>query len=300
VLGTLIHIPVGQLLGMGRHPSLKRTWLCLLIGGLTACPLGFWQAWAVRSPDPSASEKVTLRFLDLSPAETVALRFLNPTVALHFPFPSASQMAAARFFEVSATVVPQNLASAPAVNLPPATIDLMGLQVAAALPPIGHSRFCLRYPEDCRIRGDDPRRQGIVLTPGRWGDLDKVNRSVNRGILAEVTPGDGTTEEWIISPHAGDCKDYAITKRHELLGRGWPSRSLLLSEVVLPSGEHHLILVVRVKDADLVLDNLNDEIRLAPMTYAQYRWVRIQSPENPRFWLRVQRPDAESTAMLSN
>ena len=55
-----------------------------------------------------------------------------------------------------------------------------------------------------------------------------------------------------------------------LLERGWPSRSLLLSAVVLPSGEHHLILVVRVKDVDLVLDNLNDDIRLAATPYGQY------------------------------
>ena len=123
---------------------------------------------------------------------------------------------------------------------------------------------------------------------------------MNRRIFAEVAPGNGAVEEWTISPPTGDCKDYAITKRHELLERGWPSRSLLLSEVVLPSGEHHLILVVRVEDADLVLDNLNDDIRLVATTYAQYVWVRIQSPQNRKFWLRVQKRDALHTAMLSD
>ena len=57
------------------------------------------------------------------------------------------------------------------------------------------------------------------------------------------------------------CHDYAVTKRHELLTRGWPSRSLLLAEVVVPWGEHHLILVVRTSDGDLVLDNLNPGIK---------------------------------------
>ena len=37
-----------------------------------------------------------------------------------------------------------------------------------------------------------------------------------------------------------------------MLGRNWPPRVLLLSEVVVPSGAHHLILVVRTKEADLV------------------------------------------------
>jgi predicted transglutaminase-like cysteine proteinase len=123
---------------------------------------------------------------------------------------------------------------------------------------------------------------------------------VNRRIFAEITPGNGATEKWAIAPPTGDCKDYAVTKRHTPLTRGWPSRALLLSEVVLPSGEHHLLLVVRVKEADLVLDNLGDDIRLAATTYDQYGWLRIQSPQNPKFWLRVRGRDAVQTAMLSN
>ena len=152
------------------------------------------------------------------------------------------------------------------------------------LPPIGHSRFCLRYPDDCVVHGIDFRHRNIALTLERWDELNSVNREVNRDIIPEVTTGNGATEVWLIAPQAGDCKDYAITKRHELLARGWPSRALLLAEVVVPSGEHHLILVVRTKDVDLVLDNLNANIRSVEMTYRQYQWVRIESPQNPKFW----------------
>ena len=52
----------------------------------------------------------------------------------------------------------------------------------------------------------------------------------------------------------GDCNDHAITKRHILIAHGWPPRALLLSEVVVPSGQHDLVLVVRTKNADLVLE----------------------------------------------
>jgi predicted transglutaminase-like cysteine proteinase len=152
------------------------------------------------------------------------------------------------------------------------------------LPPIGHSRFCLRYPDDCEVHAIDFRRRNIVLTFDRWTELNTVNRNVNRDITPEVTSGNGATEEWVIAPPAGDCKDYAITKRHELLARGWPSRALLLAEVVVPSGEHHLVLVVRTMDGDVVLDNLNANIRSVEMTYRQYQWVRIESPQNPKFW----------------
>jgi predicted transglutaminase-like cysteine proteinase len=168
------------------------------------------------------------------------------------------------------------------------------------LPPIGHSRFCLRYPDDCKAHGIDFRRRNIALTPERWDELNSVNHQVNRDIVAEVTPGNGLTEEWLISPPAGDCKDYAITKRHELLERGWPSRVLLLSEVVVPSGEHHLILVVRTKEADLVLDNLNANVRPVANMYRQYQWIRIETPQNPMFWARVRTLEVIRTAMLTN
>jgi predicted transglutaminase-like cysteine proteinase len=92
-------------------------------------------------------------------------------------------------------------------------------------------------------------------------------------------------EEWLINPRSGECHDYAVSKRHELLDRGWPARALLLSEVVTHSGEHHLVLVVRTKNGDLVLDNLTPQIR--PWSRAPYRWVRIQQPTDTRLWATV-------------
>jgi predicted transglutaminase-like cysteine proteinase len=171
---------------------------------------------------------------------------------------------------------------------------------APVLPPIGHSRFCLKYPDDCAVHGVDFRHRNIALTAQRWNELNSVNRDVNSEIVPQNTAGDALTEEWVIAPSAGDCKDYAITKRHELLARGWPSRALLLAEVVVPSGEHHLILVVRLARTDLVLDNLTPNIRTVAMTYRRYQWLRMEMPQNPKFWARVQTPIRSQTAMLSD
>lgn len=164
------------------------------------------------------------------------------------------------------------------------------------LPPLGHTLFCLRYPDDCEVRGVDFRRRNFALTPERWGELNAVNREVNRDIIADT----GVTDEWLIAPEIGDCKDYAVTKRHELLARGWPSRALLLSEVVVPSGEHHLVLVVRTTSGDLLLDNLNANIRPAAATYGQYQWLRIELPQNPKLWVTVSTPRPVHTAMAFN
>jgi predicted transglutaminase-like cysteine proteinase len=79
----------------------------------------------------------------------------------------------------------------------------------------------------------------------------------------------------VIAPASGDCEDYAVTKRAELLDRGWPARALLLSEVTTASGEHHMVLVVRTKSGDLVLDNLTHEVRL--WFNVPYQSIRMQS-----------------------
>jgi predicted transglutaminase-like cysteine proteinase len=139
----------------------------------------------------------------------------------------------------------------------------------------------------------------MTLTPERWSELTSVDREVNRDIVPVVSMANGATENWLISPLFGDCKDYAVTKRHRLLALGWPSRALLLSEVVVPSGEHHLVLVVRTRHVDLVLDNLNANVRSVAMTYQQYRWVRVESPQDPKFWARVDMPGIVHTASLN-
>jgi predicted transglutaminase-like cysteine proteinase len=156
---------------------------------------------------------------------------------------------------------------------------------APLLAPMAHARFCLQYPEDCKVRRMAFRGSKIALTPKLWSELVKVNLEVNRRIVPERNNEGVAGEKWLVSPARGDCNDYAVTKRHELLERGWPSRALLLAEVVVPSGEHHLVLVVHTSDGDFLADNLNANIR--PWFKARYRWVRMQSPRNPQFWATV-------------
>jgi predicted transglutaminase-like cysteine proteinase len=167
-----------------------------------------------------------------------------------------------------------------------------------ALAPIGHTLFCIQYKDDCEAQGTDFRRRNVALTPERWNELTTINREVNRDIKPQRNEGGLLTERWLISPKVGECHDYAVTKRHELLARGWSSRLLLLSEVIAASGEHHLVLVVRMKDVDLVLDNLSANVR--PVTMTHYQWVRVESPSNPKYWSTVSLPPSlQRTAMLA-
>lgn len=156
---------------------------------------------------------------------------------------------------------------------------------APVLAPMAHAMFCVKYPRDCEVRKIAFRGRKLEMTPQRLADLNAVNMMVNRGISPERNLFGITAEKWIIAPVSGDCNDYAVTKRHELLARGWPSRALLLAEVAIPSGEHHLIVVVRTAEGDFVLDNLNANIK--PWSKLPYHWVRMQAPFNPKFWTTI-------------
>jgi predicted transglutaminase-like cysteine proteinase len=134
----------------------------------------------------------------------------------------------------------------------------------------------------------DFRRRNIALTEERWNELTTVNREVNRDIRPQRIEGGLLAEEWLIAPRAGDCNDYAVTERHELLARRWPSHALLPSEIVTASGEHHLVVIARTMDVNLVLDNLNANVR--PISMTRYQWVRVESPSNPRYWSTVSAP----------
>lgn len=154
-----------------------------------------------------------------------------------------------------------------------------------ALGPMPYALFCLRHPDDCRVRHMAFRPRPIDINEAQWAELAAVNQKVNQSIAPRNHPYDGIRDTWTISPKYGDCNDYAVTKRHELLERGWPSRALLLAVVRTSWGEGHLVLVVRTRDGDFVLDNLRNDIRA--WSQAGYEWIQIQSPRNPNFWSTV-------------
>lgn len=153
------------------------------------------------------------------------------------------------------------------------------------LAPMAHIVFCMKYPADCAVKRIEFRPKPVELTAARWNELRAVNAAVNRDIISEPNTAGLAGEAWLVAPKSGDCNDYAVTKRHDLLAKGWPARALLLAEVVTTWGEHHLVLVVRGREGDFVLDSLNANIR--PWSKANYGWVRVQLPNNPRFWATV-------------
>ncbi|MBV9559064.1 MAG: transglutaminase-like cysteine peptidase [Bradyrhizobium sp.] len=176
-------------------------------------------------------------------------------------------------------------------ELPPqaAVVPSSLVETAPSLAPFQHVRFCLRYPADCR---PDLTGQGrIDLTDERSDLLDRVNHRVNAAIgPVEKSYTDSVHEGWRIAPLMGDCNDYAVTKRHELLQRGLSAKALRLAVVKTKSEGGHLVLLVATTKGDLVLDNLSDTI--VPWQNTDYHWLKLQSATDPRIWHEVKVPRA--------
>ena len=152
-----------------------------------------------------------------------------------------------------------------------------------AQPPLGFLRFCEANPEDCRAASDTTAR--LAASPQRLNELDEINRRVNRLIIPTTDLAHyGVAELWVLPTDGkGDCEDYALLKRHELLKLGWPSNALLMTVVSDEKGEGHAVLTVRTTAGDFILDNKVDEVRI--WNEAPYRFLERESSLNPRYWV---------------
>jgi predicted transglutaminase-like cysteine proteinase len=171
------------------------------------------------------------------------------------------------------------------------------VEASPTLAPFQHVRFCLRYPSDCKTNPTENER--IDLNAETSELLKRVNRSVNMSIIP--TPksyGPNLGDGWTIAPEMGDCNDYAVTKRHELLENGLPSRALRLSVVKTASGIGHLVLVVVTTKGDIVMDDLTEVIR--PWQSTDYHWLKIQSATDSKFWYVIKAPAVGPSVSQAN
>jgi predicted transglutaminase-like cysteine proteinase len=174
----------------------------------------------------------------------------------------------------------------PSFNSPQTKYDHVTFE-KPTLAPMAYTLFCMRYKNEC------PRRMPAIVFRGgsramtneRRAQLREVNGEVNHAIQYEKSVASEPIERWQIAPERGICNDYAVTKRHELMKRGWPRRTLLLAEVSSGGSVNHTVLVVRTSEGDLVLDSVTRNI--VRWSDTPYAWLRIQSPYHPRLWSRV-------------
>ena len=157
-----------------------------------------------------------------------------------------------------------------------------GVDTAA---PAGAMAFCIRDPAFCQ-----PRE--ITSAPASaMAVLERVNRSVN----ARIVPVEARSDEekrqanrnWRVAlpGEGGNCVEYAWTKYMLLAWEGIPAGAMRFAQVRVPgNADFHALLLVRIQNAEVALDNLTPIIW--PVDKLQYAWVAVQDPANGWHWIK--------------
>jgi predicted transglutaminase-like cysteine proteinase len=151
--------------------------------------------------------------------------------------------------------------------------------------PVGAAEFCKTHRDEC---GPSARLVDIeMLTETAWEQLVGINDRVNTSIVPETDENlYNVTEYWTYPNGSGDCEDFALEKRRELIANGWDPSTLLMTVVRQRNGEGHAVLMVRTDRGDLVLDNQDGRVRV--WTDTPYEFIKRQSQTNAGKWVGIQ------------
>lgn len=146
--------------------------------------------------------------------------------------------------------------------------------------PAGWLNHCMAAPERCTTPAAPFR---LASSPALLSLIERVQHEVNRAIRAEVEPPG--RDFWQLSPAAGDCEDYALTKQAALIAAGVPPGSVRLATAELQDGTFHAVTTVETEAGTLVLDNLENAV--VPLRALPYRWLRLQGLDGGLRWLEL-------------
>ena len=149
--------------------------------------------------------------------------------------------------------------------------------------PIGHYEFCLTYPAECQQRSSGGK---VKLSRDLWSRIIQINDAVNVMVRPRTDQQMwGREEVWSYPVREGDCEDYALEKRRQLMAIGVPASSLLMTVVLQPNGDGHAVLTVATDLGDFVLDNL--EGRILEWDATDYEYLKRQSIRNSGTWVQI-------------
>lgn len=126
-----------------------------------------------------------------------------------------------------------------------------------------------------------------AISAAQLREIGKVNTRINRTIRPVSDRRQyGVEDRWAVpTRRGGDCEDYALAKKQELVRMGIAPQRLLIATVLDRDRAPHAVLVFRSDEGDLVLDNLTDRIRSWSET--RYLFLRMQDPARPASWVNV-------------
>ena len=147
--------------------------------------------------------------------------------------------------------------------------------LARSKAPLGYQLMCLQSPAECKGGG----KATVKATENVMTTLKRVNHRINSTMKPRRDSG---ADIWDAKASAyGDCEDFVLAKRRELIAAGLPANALRIAYVKTRAGVGHAILVVNTGKGKFVLDNLTNSIK--PLSQAGYRVVSMQGA-NPGNW----------------
>lgn len=151
--------------------------------------------------------------------------------------------------------------------------------------PIGHHEFCKQNADECSVKSVS--RGKSQVTEAGWAAILEVNADVNERIMPMTDAENfGRDEVWAYPSDTGDCEDYVLLKRRELIRRGFSEADLLITVVRKYDGTGHAVLTVPTSQGDFVLDNLAPEVRLWSVT--PYHYLKRQSSVHSGRWVEIE------------
>ena len=161
--------------------------------------------------------------------------------------------------------------------------------------PVGHYEFCQKLPQECRQK--TARHAPIELSRRLWSAIVSVNNAVNASVAPKTDMEIwGHEEVWSYPNGQGDCEDYVLEKRRQLMALGVPAGDLLITVVRQPNGDGHAVLTIRTSLGDYVLDNL--EPRVLAWDETSYTYLKRQSDSNSGVWVKINDGRAEAVASV--
>ena len=148
--------------------------------------------------------------------------------------------------------------------------------------PAGFAGVCDRYAWACATGGIDR-----VAADRISGIATSINLRVNRTYREISDARQYKRREFWALPTAlgGDCEDFALMKKRELIRAGVAPDRLRIATVLDRQRNPHAVLVVRTEAGDLVLDNLTN--RVLTWDDTGYTFLRIQDPQSRGGWSMV-------------
>lgn len=155
-------------------------------------------------------------------------------------------------------------------------------QFTASPPPSGARQLCRQYSWACASSAAKKMHSSQEMQL-----VKTINRKVNAS-TREITDQSQykTREHWALpTSRGGDCEDFALLKKRDLIRAGIDPSKLLIATVLDTRRNSHAVLVYRSNQGDLVLDNLTNRIK--PWADTRYLFLRMQDPKQPRNWVGV-------------